>query len=68
MWTCFIINPNITGIWIEQPDVHKDYTVVSDILQIFSHLKIIILCIVVVNVNFQSRRIKYLLSGLIALV
>lgn len=67
MWTCFIINPNITGIWIEQPDVHKDYTVVSDILQIFSHLKIIILCIVVVNVNFQSR-IKYLLSGLIALV
>ena len=66
MWTCFIINPNITGIWIEQPDVHKDYTVVSDILQIFSHLKIIILCIVV-NVNFQSR-IKYLLSGLIALV
>lgn len=48
--------------------MHKDYTVVSDILQIFSHLKIIILCIVVVNVNFQSRRIKYLLSGLIALV
>ena len=47
--------------------MHKDYTVVSDILQIFSHLKIIILCIVVVNVNFQSR-IKYLLSGLIALV
>ena len=46
--------------------MHKDYTVVSDILQIFSHLKIIILCIVVVN--FQSRRIKYLLSGLIALV
>ena len=46
--------------------MHKDYTVVSDILQIFSHLKIIILCIVV-NVNFQSR-IKYLLSGLIALV
>jgi len=53
---------------MEQSDVHKNYTVVFDILKIFSHLKMIILHVVVVNVNFQSRRIKYLLSGLIALV
>ena len=39
----FIINPNITGTWIEQPDVHKNYAIVFDILQIFSHLKMITL-------------------------